>query len=262
VEPIWAKQFDKVWATCCLRVASRSGGIRPLSPRESNVIVWASGRGSSAPQLGDGQRQQALTRCEEVSAGDRRCGSSESRRRSSAEHGIAPRVSTRRPCRDLELSGSSERPGVAQRAQPRTLRPFGALLKGSSEPQGSPHVRHGVFTRRLGRWGRRPSLRGREAGLARSSGCTGSADAVACATWRLFGADGWSGVGATSFPRSLEPGFGRASGLFGDTPRGDRPVLMSSWGSDAGPMVSRWSSDRRDVRGDEVIFGSPRSLWV
>jgi len=109
--------------------------------------------------------------------------------------GSVPRASTRHPSCDLEPSGSSERPGVRRRAHPRTLRPFGALPTGSSEPRGSPHVRHGVLTRPA--WS--PGQAARPFGVGRRrpggrAGCTGGVFATARAAGRLFGADGQCGV--------------------------------------------------------------------
>lgn len=137
----------------------------------------------------------------------------------------APRAWRRRPSRPFEPSGSS---GVARRrgrAQPRSPRPFGALPKGSSEPRGSPHVRHND----LSRSGRAPRRAERPFGVGRHRR-GGVADRIGALKRWWTSPEGSSepegGVGRSRrAPWSLESTNDGATNLFGGGERCQRPAL-------------------------------------
>jgi hypothetical protein len=153
----------------------------------------------------------------------------------------ASRVWRRHPSHRHEPSGSGQRPGVRGRAQLKTLRPFGALPTGSSEPEGSPHVRQ----RRLLRSGGSSGHAARSFGVERrrpgepvgreGRGGTGwcrrralrSSTAVSCFREHV--------------PRSSELGVDGAWGLFGGAERGRGLVLMSSEGCETSGELAWWS---------------------
>lgn len=117
-----------------------------------------------------------------------------------------------------------------ERAQPRTLRPFGAPPAGSSEPQGGPHVRHSVLNAAsvIAGAGARPFGVGRSRPVDRRA-ATGSRERKPSPSGSSSERTG--GVGqASAVPWSSELVSDGASSLFGGTLRGEWSALMSSKG--------------------------------